>query len=74
MSAATMLPLKAEPVVTGTKDSNIEGIDDAVVEEPVSDSWVLLDSFVPNRFCQLEVCCDGAGKFCQLEVCCAVGE
>ena len=51
MRAAVMLPLEMEAVVTGTKDSNIEGIkefDDALVEEPVCDSEVLLDSFVAS--------------------------
>ena len=36
----------------GTKDSNVERIDelhDALVEEPVSDSRVLLDSFSTSR-------------------------
>ena len=51
MRTAAMLPLEAEPVVTGTKDSGVEGIDeldDAVVEEPVSDGGVLLDGFVAS--------------------------
>ena len=42
--AATMLPLKVEPVVCGTNDSNVECIDefdDALVEEL---GEVLLDS------------------------------
>ena len=46
-----MLPLEAEPVVRGTKDSNIEGINefyDALVEEPVSNGGVLLNGFVAS--------------------------
>lgn len=51
MRAAAMLPLKAEPVVRGTNDSNVERIDefdDALVEEPVSDGGILLDSFATS--------------------------
>ena len=47
-----MLPLKAEPVVGGTKDSGVEGIDEfynAMIKEPVSDGGVLLECFVAIR-------------------------
>ena len=36
MRAATILPFKAEPVVSGTKDSNVEGVNEvynALVED-----------------------------------------
>ena len=51
MRATTMLPLEAEPVVSGTKDSSVESIDefdDTLVEEPVSDGGVLLDGFTTS--------------------------
>ena len=57
MRAATVLPLKPEPVVAGSKDSNIEGIDerlDMVAEEPNSNGRVLLNSFVAS--CVLQLC------------------
>ena len=73
-TAATMLPLKAQRVVTGTKYSYIEGIDDAVVEEPDSDSWILLDSFVVSTSGLRIIRTDETGKLWQLEVCRAVGE
>ena len=47
-----MLPLKAEPVVGGTKDSSIESINEfhnGVVKEPVGNGGVLLDSFVATE-------------------------
>lgn len=52
MRAAAMLPLKAEPVVGGTKDSSVESINElhnSLVEKLVSDGRVLLnglDGFV----------------------------
>ena len=49
--AAAMLPFKAEPVVSGTKDSNIKRIDeldDTLIEEPVSNGRVFLYSFVAS--------------------------
>ena len=45
MGAATVLPLKAEPEVSGTKNVNIESVDellDAMMEEPVGNGGVLL--------------------------------
>lgn len=47
MRVATMLPLKAEPVISGTKNSNVEGSDeflDTVIKEPVGSGRVLLDN------------------------------
>ena len=46
MWAAAVLPFKAEPVVSGTKDSNIEGIDKFDDALAVSYGGVLLDGFV----------------------------
>ena len=46
MRAATMLPTKHQPIVSGSKDSNVEGLDklhDSMVEEPVCEGWVLND-------------------------------
>ena len=45
MRATTVLPLKAEPEVSGTKNANVESINkllDAMMEEPVGNGWVLL--------------------------------
>ena len=50
--AAALLPLKAELVVTGTEDANVESIDeleDKLVGEPVGDRCVLLDCFAASR-------------------------
>ena len=44
MRAVTMLPLKPHPLVSGSKHTNIVGLDeflDSVVEEPVRDRWIL---------------------------------
>ena len=52
MRAATVLPLKAQPVVSSTKDTSLEGIIelvDAIVEEPVSDGRVLYDCCAAGR-------------------------
>ena len=46
VGATSVLPLKPQPVVCGSKDSNIqspEELHNSVVEEPVSKSWVLDD-------------------------------
>ena len=51
MRTAAMLLFEAEPVVGGTKNSNVESIDEfdnALIEEPVSDGQVLLDSFTTS--------------------------
>ena len=72
-----MLPLEAERVVGGTKDSSIEGINelyDTFIEEPVSDGGVLLDCFVASRTGVNIVRTDEACKFRPLEVCCTHGE
>ena len=72
-----MLPLEVEPVVTHTKDSNTEGIDellDVVVEESVGDGGVVLDSFGASRAGVWIVWTDEAGKFWPLEVCCTMSE
>ena len=50
--AAAMLPLKVEPVVSGTKDSTVEGINellDALIKEPVGNGGVLSDCFVASN-------------------------
>ena len=63
--AAAMLSFKAEPVVGGTKDSNVECIDefdDALVEEPISYGWVLLDCSVASRAGVGILRADEAGK------------
>ena len=47
-----MLPLKVEPVVSGSKDSDIDCIDevlDVVIEAPISNGRVLLDCFAALR-------------------------
>ena len=77
MRAAAMLPLKSEPVVAGTKDSGVEGIDeldDAVIEEPVSDGGVLLDCLVASRVGVGIFRTDEACQFRPLKICCAVSE
>ena len=77
MRTAAMLPLKAEPVVGGAKDSGIESIDeldDTMVEEPVSDGRVLLDSFVSSRTGVRILRTDEACQFRPLEVCSTVSE
>ena len=47
MRAALVLPLKPQPVVRSSKDSNVEGLEelhDSVVEEPVCEGgWVVDD-------------------------------
>ena len=72
-----MLPLEAERVVGGTKDSSVEGINelyDKFIAEPVSDGRVLLDCFVAGRAGVSIVRTDEAWKFWPLEVCCTHGE
>ena len=42
--AASVLPLKPKPVVSSSKDSNVECLEElhnSVVEEPVSEGWLV---------------------------------
>ena len=73
--AASVLQLEPQPVVSSSKDSSVEGLEelhDSMVEEPVGDGWVVEDS--------LGACCPGvrvvradeSSQFWPLEVCCTV--
>ena len=45
--AASVLPLEPQPVVSSSKDSGVEGLEelhDSMVEEPVGEGWVVDDS------------------------------
>ena len=45
--AASVLPLEPQPVVSSSKDSSVEGLEelhDSMVEEPVGEGWVVDDS------------------------------
>ena len=75
--AATMLPLKPEPEVGGTKNTNIEGIDellDAMMEEPVRDGGVLLQGLAAAGAGVGVIWADEACKLWPLEVSSAVGK
>ena len=77
MKAAMMLPLKAKPEVSGTKNTNVESIDellDAMVEEPVSNGRVLLEGLTVAGAEIGVVRTDESCELWPLEVSCAVGE
>ena len=41
--AASVLPLELQPVVSSSKDSSVEGLEDlhdSMVEEPVGEGWL----------------------------------
>ena len=47
LGAASVLPLEPQPVVSSSKDSSVEGLEelyDSMVEEPVGEGWVANDS------------------------------
>ena len=72
-----MLPLKAKPEVSGTKNTNVESIDellDAMVEEPVSKGRVLLEGLAAAGAGIGIVRTDESCELWPLEVSCAVGE
>ena len=72
-----MLPLKPQPVVSGTKDCNVEDLDelcDPVVEEPVRDGWVLDDCLGPGSSGVRVVKTDESSQLWPLQVCCTVSE
>ena len=51
--AATMLPLKPQPVVCGLQHSKVEGIHkllQPVTKEPVCNCWILIDCLDVNRW------------------------
>ena len=74
---STVLPLKPEPVVSGSKDSNVVGFDKlhySMIEEPVFDSWVLNDCLGTSRSGVGVVSADESCQLRPLEVCCTVCE
>ena len=75
--AASVLPLKPEPVVRGSKDSSVEDLHklhDSVVEEPVCKGWVL-DGWVGSGSAGVRVVwADESSQLWPLEVCCTVSE
>ena len=77
MGAASVLPLKSQPVVSCSKDSYIESpeeLHNSVVEEPVSKSWVLNDCLGSGSPGVRVVRTDEASQFWPLEVCSTVCE
>ena len=77
MRAATMLPLKTHPVVSSTKDTNIECFKellDAMVEEAICNGWILQYSFVAAETAFSVVRADEAYQFWPLQVSCTVGK
>ena len=75
MSAPTVLPLITHPVVSSTKYTDIESINeflDAMMEEPVSDGWVLHQCSVPAGAGVGVIGADQACKLWPLEVSCTV--
>ena len=75
--AATVLPLKAQPVVSSSKHTSVEGIDelvDTVVKKPVSDGRVLYDCCGAGRTGGGVMRADEAGQLWPLEVGCTVGK
>ena len=75
--AATVLPLKAQPVVSSTQDTSVESINelvDAMVEEPVSDGRVLYDCCGAGRTGGGVMKADEAGQLRPLEVGSTVSE
>ena len=73
-----MLPLKPQPVVCCSKDSNVECLQelcDSVVEEPIrKKSWVLKDCLGSSSPGVRVVWADELSQFWPLEVCSTVGE
>ena len=77
MRTASMLPLKPQPVVRRSEDSNIEDLDKLhypVVEEPVSKCWVLNDCLGSGSPGVRVVWADELSQFWPLEVCGTVCE
>ena len=75
--AASVLPLKRQPVVCGSKDSSVEDLDElneSVVEEPVCEGWDPDDSLGSGSPGVRVVWADESSKLWPLEVCCTVGK
>ena len=77
MRAASVLPLKPQPVVCGSKDSSVEDLGElnvSVIEEPVCEGWILDDCLCSGSPAVRVV---GADEFSQLwprDICCTVSE
>ena len=77
VGATSVLPLKPQPVVICSKDSDIESreeLHNLVVEEPVCNSWVLDDTLDSGTPGVRVVRTDKASQFWPLEVCSTVCE
>ena len=77
MGTPTVLPLKPQPVVSGSKDSNVVGFDKlhySRIEEPVCDSLVLDDCLGTSSPGVRVVRADESCQLRPLEVCCTVSE
>ena len=77
MGTPTVLPLKPEPVVSGSKDSNVVGFDKlhySMIAEPVCDSWVLDDCLGTSSSGVRVIRADESCQLRPLEVCCTVCE
>ena len=75
--AASVLPLKPEPVVRGSKDSSVEDLHElheSVVEEPVCEGWVLDDCLGSGSPGVRVVGADELSQLWPQEVCCTVSE
>ena len=75
--AATVLPLKAQPVVSSSKHTSVEDIDelvDAMMEEPVSNGRVLYECCAAGRTGGGVMRADEAGQLRPLEVSSTVSE
>ena len=72
-----MLSLKMHPVVSSTKDTNIECFNellDVMVEEAIYNGWILQYSFVAAQTAFGVVRADEVCQFWPLEVSCTVGK
>ena len=77
MGTASVLALKPEPVVSGSKHFEVEHFDklhDPMVEEPVCKGWVLDDCLGTGCPGVRVVRTDESSQFWPLEICCTVCE
>ena len=77
MRAASVLPLKPQPVVCCSKDSSVEDLDklyNSVIKEPVCEGWVLDDCLGSGSPGVRVVRADESSQLWPLEVCCTVSE
>ena len=75
--AASVLPLELQPVVSSSKDSSVEGLEDlhdSMVEEPVGEGWLVDDSLGAGCPGVRVVRAYESSQLWPLEICCTVGE